>query len=432
MTTFVQLITLAYCLALIVGALQGVGPLHDTVASLAVSVAVLAVIRQVLVIVFSQKYYRRQKEEKMSEANSLFSPRVSIIMPAYNEGKVIRSAIESMLDLSYSNYEILLIDDGSSDDTYDVALSMVSESGGRLRVYRQPNSGKSTALNLGLRISRSPYVLCVDADSEISSEGIASAVRHFHSPQVAAVAGVVKVRQNRGAGWLLSRLQSTEYMMSQRLTRAAIAYFKCIPIVPGPAGMFRRQALVEAGGYRNAEECFAEDAELSIRLLSEGYDIVSEPRLISVTEAPSDMFSLLRQRYRWSRGSIQALFLNAGRLLYGESMKGPVLFLYLLAETVFFPTLCFGLALFFLANTVMYGQVTDFAVGLMVLVGLEVLGLFLVSESYKKFPVYLLEYLIIRFFYAYVLTAWTLMCMRDEMSAVEMTWDKLERRGVEQ
>jgi cellulose synthase/poly-beta-1,6-N-acetylglucosamine synthase-like glycosyltransferase len=269
----------------------------------------------------------------------------------------------------------------------------------------------------------------VDADSTLQAEGLQHAVRHFTDSQVAAVAGVVEVRL--GKGKFISRLQRTEYLMSQRLTRAAVAFFRCIPIVPGPAGLFRRQALVDAGGYISAQDCFAEDAELTIRLLAEGHDIVSEPRLVSVTEAPVDLFSLLRQRYRWSRGSIQALFLNARNLVFSCSARGPVLFLYLLAETIFLPTLCFGAALFFLANTLVYGEVTTFALGLIVLVGLEVFGLMLVSESKRQFPVYLVEYLLIRFFYAYILTAWTLMCMRDEMSSIRMSWDKLDRQGVE-
>jgi cellulose synthase/poly-beta-1,6-N-acetylglucosamine synthase-like glycosyltransferase len=421
--------TLAYCVALIVAAVSGTGALHDGVVNMAMLIAIVAIIRQVLILLFSYLYRRREKSMRQSAVDAELTPHVSIIVPAYNEAAVIESALRSMLCLSYPNYEVLLVDDGSTDDTFQLAQSMVAEFDGRLRVFRQANQGKSVALNLGIRISRSSLVLCVDADSTLQAEGLQHAVRHFTDSQVAAVAGVVEVRL--GKGKFISRLQRTEYLMSQRLTRAAVAFFRCIPIVPGPAGLFRRQALVDAGGYISAQDCFAEDAELTIRLLAEGHDIVSEPRLVSVTEAPVDLFSLLRQRYRWSRGSIQALFLNARNLVFSCSARGPVLFLYLLAETIFLPTLCFGAALFFLANTLVYGEVTTFALGLIVLVGLEVFGLMLVSESKRQFPVYLVEYLLIRFFYAYILTAWTLMCMRDEMSSIRMSWDKLDRQGVE-
>lgn len=423
-----QFLTFLYCAVLLTGALQGSGPMHDSVVTLAISVAILAVLRQLLIITFSQMQRIRERKAARAANTSELSPKVSIIVPAYNEAKVIADALRSMLNLSYGNYEILMIDDGSSDDTFSIAQSIVPESNGKLKVYRQKNGGKPAALNMGLRISRASLVLCVDADSTLRKTGLQSAVRHFNNSSVAAVAGVVEVRLTGGK--LLSRLQRTEYLMSQRLTRAAIALFRCIPIVPGPAGLFRRQVLIDAGGYSSAENCFAEDAELSIRLLAEGYDIVSEPELVSVTEAPGDLYSLLRQRYRWSRGSIQALFMNAEKLMFGKSRRGPVLFLYLLAETIFFPTLCFGLALFFLVNTLVYGEVTSFAVGLLVLVGLEAFGLLLVSENRRRFPVYLLEFLIIRFFYAYVLTAWTLMCMRDEMAVVKMSWDKLDRAGA--
>lgn len=429
MIILAQLLTLLYCVVFLVAALLGKGALHDSVVTVAMSLAILAIVRQVLILWFSHKERKRYREESEQTIDASLAPKISILVPAYNEARVIEAALQSMLELSYPNYEVLLLDDGSTDGTYDVAAGLVESSNGKLRVFRQVNQGKAAALNLGLRISKSSFVLCVDADSTIEPEGLSHAIRHFKDPNIAGVAGVVDVRL--GTGKFISRLQRTEYMMSQRLTRSAIAFFKSIPIVPGPAGLFRRQALIDAGGYIPAEDCFAEDAELTIRLLADGHDIVSEPKLISVTEAPKDLFSLLRQRYRWCRGSMQALFLNTERLIFGKSERGPSLFLYLLSEIIIFPTLCFGVALFFLANSLVYGEITAFTVGLIVLVGMEVLGLFLVSENKKMFPVYLIEYLAIRLVYAYILTAWTLLCLRDEMTAVKMGWDKLDRYGVQ-
>lgn len=227
---------------------------------------------------------RQQSPARRQETRLDISPLVSIIMPACNEGRVIRAAIENMLQLSYPNYEIILIDDGSVDDTYDIALSMVPEAGGRLRLFRQQNAGKAVALNLGLRISQSPFVLCVEAGSQMAADALEHAVRHFRSPGVAAVAGVAEGRRIAGVGRWLSRLQGVEYLMPDRLRQAAVAYFKTIPIAPGLAVMYRRKALEEVGGYRSVQENFAEDAELSNRLLAAGHDIVSEPGLISVTE----------------------------------------------------------------------------------------------------------------------------------------------------
>lgn len=433
MIYLIQLLTLTYCIALISAAVSGAGPLHDSVVSISMAVAIVAVIRQLLILLFSSLQYRREARNRQHAGVLALAPRVSIIVPAYNEGKVIEAALTSMLELTYPNYEVLFIDDGSTDDTFLIAERLAATSNGRLKVFRQPNQGKSQALNLGLRIAKNPLVLCVDADSTIRPGGLEQAVLHFNDPKVAAVAGVVEVRlqgKHRRSPWL-SRLQRTEYLMSQRLTRTAIAWFRCIPIVPGPAGLFRREAVIKAGGYRASEDCFAEDAELTIRMLANGHDIVTEPALVSVTEAPGDLYSLLRQRYRWSRGSIQALFLNAKGLLFGESTRGPALFLFLLSETIFLPTLCFGVALFFLASTLVHGEISAFALGLLLLVSLEVVGLFMVIDSRKHIPVYFIEYLLIRIFYAYVLTAWTLMCLRDEMSDVGMSWDKLDRQGAE-
>ncbi len=429
MILLVQLLTAVYCMGFLFAAVSGDGSMHDSVVTVSISLAILAVVRQLFILLFSYLEHKRYSSELLlfTEDTSLY-PRISIIVPAYNESKVVANALHSMLKLSYPNYEIILVDDGSTDDTYKIAQDIAAESGGKLRVFRQVNQGKSQALNMGLRISKSSLVLCVDADSTIESDGLKYAVRHFKNPAVAAVAGVVQVRLNTNN--ILSRMQRTEYLMSQRLTRAALSYFRCIPIVPGPAGMFRRQALIDVGGYVSSSECFAEDAELTLRLLADGRDIVAEPKLVSVTEAPDNLFSLLRQRYRWSRGSMQALFLNTEKLLFGVSHRGPAVFLYLLAENIFLPTLCFGVAIFFLANSLVFGEVTAFAVGLIVLVSLEAFGLFFVSERKSRFPIYLLEYLGIRFVYAYILTAWALLCLRDEMTSVGMSWDKLDRVGV--
>lgn len=429
MILFVQLLTAIYCLSFLISAYFGNGALHDSVVTIAISLAGVAIIRQVLIIIFSilerKKYKRNLPAAGITPA---VLPSVSIIVPAYNEGAVIERAIRSMFTLEYPNYEIIFVDDGSTDDTYELVKNLVAESDGKLRVFKQQNQGKSQALNLGVRISRNSLVLCVDADSTLKQDGLVYAVRHFSDPDVAAVAGVVEV--NTSDGNLLTRLQRTEYLISQRLTRAAIGFFSCIPIVPGPAGLFRRQAIVDAGGYISAVECFAEDAELTIRLLADGHKIVAEPQLVSRTQAPADMFSLLRQRYRWCRGLMQALFLNSKKLIFGKSRKGPLMFFYLLSENLFLPTLCFGVAIFFLANTLVFGEITSFTIGLLLLVGLEIIGLFLVMDQKHKFPIYLFEYILIRFVYAYVLTAWTLLCINDEMRAVKMSWDKLERYGA--
>ena len=320
-----QLLTALYCVVFLVAALMGKGSLHDSVVTVALSLAILAIVRQLLILWFSHRERRRYAELDELISDPSLAPKISILVPAYNEATVIEAALASMLKLNYPNYEVLLLDDGSTDGTFDIASALVESSGGKLRVYRQANQGKAAALNLGLRISRSSFVLCVDADSTLEPEGLTHAIRHFQDPNVAGVAGIVQVRL--GTGKLISRLQRTEYLMSQRLTRSAIAYFKSIPIVPGPAGLFRRQALIDVGGYIPAEDCFAEDAELTIRLLADGFDIVAEPALVAITEAPKDLFSLLRQRYRWCRGSMQALFLNTERLIYGKSERGPALLL---------------------------------------------------------------------------------------------------------
>lgn len=123
---------------------------------------------------------------------------MSIIVPVFNEGKIIKNSILSLLKLDYQNYEIIIVNDGSNDDTKQVAESMVGFQNGKsgkikVSLINQPNLGKARALNAGIYYSKAEFVLCMDGDSQLSPESIKYAVRHFKNPKIGAVAGNVKV-----------------------------------------------------------------------------------------------------------------------------------------------------------------------------------------------------------------------------------------------
>lgn len=230
-------------------------------------------------------------------------PLVSVIVPAYNEGKLILASIESLLKQDYPLMEIIIVDDGSSDDTYIRALKIASEYGDqRVRVVRQKNCGKANALNHGIRVANGSLILCMDGDSLLEPQAIRMAVRHFSDPTVGAVAGNVKV-VNRNS-WL-TRLQSLEYIEGISLVRTAHAFFRRVTIIPGPIGVFRRSVLQELNGYR--DNTYAEDCELTLRILMAGWKIEYEEKAIAWTEAPETLQNLFSQRYRWSRGILQAI-----------------------------------------------------------------------------------------------------------------------------
>ncbi len=230
-------------------------------------------------------------------------PAVSVIVPAYNEGAVLERAVLSLLRMDYPEYEVLIVDDGSTDDTLAVASRLEgTHHGVPVRVFSKPNGGKATALNLGIENSVHPFLLCMDADSAVEPQLLRRAIPHFEDPTVGAVAGNVKV-ENRDS--LITKLQALEYIEGLNMPRRAQGFIAAVNIVPGPVGVFRREALDDVGGYE--DDTFAEDADLTLNLISSGWKIVYEDQAIAWTQAPERWLDLIQQRYRWTRGILQAI-----------------------------------------------------------------------------------------------------------------------------
>lgn len=238
-------------------------------------------------------------------------PPVSVIVPAYNEGRVLERAIRSILRIDYPEYEIVVVDDGSRDDTLRVATGWEGvHDGVPVRVFSKPNGGKATALNLGVANARHPFVLCMDADSSVEPGLLRKAIPHFEDATVGAVAGNVKV-ENRDR--LITRLQALEYIEGLNMPRRAQGFIAAVNIVPGPVGVFRREALADVGGYDS--DTFAEDADLTLKLITAGWKIVYEDQAVAWTQAPESWMDLIQQRYRWTRGILQAIRKRKGILL---------------------------------------------------------------------------------------------------------------------
>ncbi|PYS03230.1 MAG: glycosyl transferase, partial [Acidobacteria bacterium] len=226
--------------------------------------------------------YLQHIENTTTSALSGDLPLVSIIVPAYNEGKLIVSSVESLLKQDYPLMEIVIVDDGSSDDTYARAMVLAGQHGNqKIRVVHQENSGKANALNHGIQAAKGSLILCMDGDSLLEPQTVRMAVRHFADPAVGAVAGNVKVINRRNC---LTRLQTLEYIEGISLVRTAHAFFRRVTIIPGPIGIFRKEVLEKLGGYR--DDTYAEDCELTLRILMAGWKIQYEEKAIAWTEAP--------------------------------------------------------------------------------------------------------------------------------------------------
>jgi poly-beta-1,6-N-acetyl-D-glucosamine synthase len=253
-------------------------------------------------------------------------PLVSVLLPAYNEAERIGKTLESILASNYPHVEVVVIDDGSTDETLAVASRFAGERNGfRVRVLHKPNGGKSTALNLGFRESHGALVMCVDADSRLERNAIKRLAAVFHDPTVGAAAGQVRVR-NRDS--MLTRLQALEYALMNGIPRLAQSNFAHVLIAPGPVAMFQRSVLREIwirwggaeadDGKSNSRyvtgpwehDTFAEDCDVTLNTLLLGKRVIFEPAAISFTTSPSWLLPLLNQRYRWTRGNIQAVYKN--------------------------------------------------------------------------------------------------------------------------
>jgi biofilm PGA synthesis N-glycosyltransferase PgaC len=292
-----------------VGRLQAQDALVPITSRILVISLMVLVLRYLLVAFLAFLKHLQHAGEPMSPVEF---PPISIIFPAHNEGPVIESAILSAMRLQYPNFEVIVVDDGSSDDTYAKAMQIAANySPNRLRVITKPNGGKASALNLGISQARGELILCTDGDSRLDRNALTRAAAHFYDPFVGAVAGNVKVANRLNH---LTRLQSLEYIEGLNLVRSAQAFFNRVTVIPGPLGLFRKEALLEVGAYEM--DTFAEDCDLTLRLLLAGWDIKYESDAIVWTEAPESISGLVLQRYRWGRGVLQAIIKNR-RYLYG-------------------------------------------------------------------------------------------------------------------
>ena len=220
-------------------------------------------------------------------------PLVSIIVPAYNEEVNAVSSMQSLLKGDYPNFEILFVDDGSKDQTYEKVRAAFSGHP-KVKLFSKPNGGKSSALNFGIRQSKAEYVICIDADTKLKPDAVSLLMRHFIPPDpskqassednngiIGAVAGNVKVGNTVN---LLTRWQSIEYISSQNFDRKAFAYLNAITVVPGAIGAFSKKAIEEAGGFTS--DTLAEDCDITVRILRCGYIIENDNKAIAMTEAP--------------------------------------------------------------------------------------------------------------------------------------------------
>jgi cellulose synthase/poly-beta-1,6-N-acetylglucosamine synthase-like glycosyltransferase len=235
-------------------------------------------------------------------------PSGSVIVPAFNEEGAIARSLQAASRLDYPAYEVIVVDDGSTDMTPFLTEGLPVSF---VRLAR--NGGKALALNAGVARAKGDIIVFSDSDSWLHPSALRHLVGHFADPTVGAVAGMVLVDHPSS---LLTRFQELEYIFGHALLKPAqIGSGASVTVCPGPVSAYRREALVAAGGVKG--RTLTEDFDLTLDVLQRGFRIVYEPRAIAYTEAPTTWRALKQQRLRWSRGTLQVLRVHK-HLLFGS------------------------------------------------------------------------------------------------------------------
>ncbi|GAA4773022.1 glycosyltransferase [Actinomycetospora chlora] len=282
----------------LIGLVAVAGVVVDALTWLLLVVGVLVVLRLVLMLVVAVRHHRRRHAPGFSWGPPVTAP-VSVIVPAYNEKENIAATVRSLVASDHP-VEVLVVDDGSTDGTADIVEALRLPN---VRVIRQANGGKPSALNAGIAHARHDLIVMIDGDTVFEPTTVGRLVAPFADPTVGAVAGNAKVASRRG---LLARWQHIEYVMGFNVDRRVYDVLRCMPTVPGAAGAFRRQVLLQVGGV--SDDTLAEDTDLTMAICRTGWRVVYEDAARAWTEAPATLGQLWRQRYRWSYGTMQSMW----------------------------------------------------------------------------------------------------------------------------
>jgi cellulose synthase/poly-beta-1,6-N-acetylglucosamine synthase-like glycosyltransferase len=367
------------------------------------------------------------------------TPKVSIIIPAHNEELCIRDTLQSLIRIDYPGLEILLVDDGSTDKTYANAEPFAGIYADKtVKIFRKPQGGKASALNLAFHYSTGEFIVCMDADSQPASDSVRMLLRRFVHDNIGACAGQVVIRNRYN---LLTHLQALEYMLMNGTARMFQSYFSSVLIAPGPLTMFRRGVLQRLQEQRSADDhgrrqlpgkvfgpwesdTFAEDTKLSLSLLASGADIVYEPAALCFTSAPTYVQNLLNQRYRWTRGNIQAARSTWRRWCQSPHKRpglGIWLIVFLIESILWSIPDIVGLIMFLLLIITSGGFGPAYMWYLLLLLVDMNAAAFSATNSYHSYVIVLLLP-IYRVYFGTILQVNTLFSLVDELKGRSMRW----------
>lgn len=368
---------------------------------------------------------RRQKRRHWDAIREEDWPFVSVVLPVYNEERVVEKTLAALQVSDYPRFEVVAVNDGSTDNTLDV-LREYALSWPQLRVLDQPNRGKSEASNNGIFHSKGEVVVTLDGDTLFERQTIKMFARHFCADggrkKIGAVAGHVKVGNRRS---LLTAWQSLEYLSGICVTRMAEGLMGAIAIVPGACAAWRREALIQAGGY--STDTLAEDADLTLTLQQFGYRIVQENKAVAWTEAPMTLTGLAKQRLRWTYGNIQTIYKHRGMILNPRYGALGLLTLPYAVLSVIIPLLFMPMTIVVAAINLAHGEWQAIAIFAVIVAGTHMVISTVAVIMVREDPSHLLIVPIYRLIYeplrAYVIFGATLQALRGRV----VGWYRPER-----
>lgn len=372
----------------------------------------------VVYFICSVRHYTNSNHNKY-EGNDF----VSIIVPCYNEELTLANCIESLVTQTYDKYEIIIVDDGSTDRTLDVAKSLVHSK--KVVVLTQPNGGKASALNFGIEHSQGNIIVCVDADSIFITDTLSKLLEPFSNPKIAAVAGNVKVVNRKK---VLAKNQALEYILGINLNRRMFTNLNCVPVIPGAIGAFRKEIIQEVGGY--SLDTIVEDMDLTMAISKRGYKIEYVGEAIAYTEAPESYKDFCKQRYRWAYGTFEVI--NKYKSILFSYKSGNKLGLVGLPYILYsiFINIVLTLVLFYLIVIIIfYGNAYNLIPLIFTIIVLQnILGLYTIyvdHEDNKLLFYWPFQILI----YRQIIQLMTLKAFIDYMRGKKTSWNKLNRLG---
>lgn len=374
---------------------------------------------RITILVFFSFKQKRKSEQLVFDSSDM--PFVTVLIAAYNEEEVIGKTMQSIMNSNYSNFEMIIVDDGSTDETARVVQSAMDRHP-EIQLIQKPNGGKASALNLGIEQASSEIIVTLDADTVIAEDTIALIIRQFRDPIVGAVSGNVKIGNCKN---ILTWWQHIEYVTGYNLEKRALDELDSITVVPGAIGAWRKSALDAVGLFE--EDTLAEDTDVTMKLLRKGYKIRSEVDAIAYTEAPEDLRSFIKQRYRWTFGILQCLWKHQRALFNIRNKKlgfisiPNMIFQYVLLASAPLVDYIFILALISGNLTVVYFYLVFLLADSLVSVyafGLE-------KENKKPLFSLFIQRIVYRQFFTFVVWKSVLNAIKGQLQG----WNKLKRTG---